>query len=187
MGMTYNAYSTMYTPLDSDGSKIPPMIPDPKNPGKYIPNPKFTGYAPFSTSYRPYSNDGRGFNPNDGDFSGFAPFGTKYQPMSTKYHYYDLTEEPSNPVKTPSTSLPSPAPVVAVASKVPTMPLQLAQQPQPVQIVESHIPLTPIVAPKAAQAVLPQTGNRSQLLVSLAGLSMLGLSLGLTVLSRKKQ
>lgn len=123
----YMPFTTTLTPLstsslifDSDGSKIPPVIPD--GNGGYKPNPKFTGYAPFSTDYHPYSSDSSkqpgngipGGNQPGGtpEFSGYQPYGLTYNPLSTKYHYGlpKVTPTPETP-EVPSSETPE-VPVV---------------------------------------------------------------------------
>ena len=78
-----------------------PVIPDPDNPGKFIKNPKFTGYAPMTaqkraldTKYVVLDSDGSQIPPVIPDpnhpgklipnpkFTGYAPFSYTYSPYS---------------------------------------------------------------------------------------------------------
>ena len=167
------ALDTKYVVLDSDGSQIPPVIPDPNHPGKLIPNPKFTGYAPFSYTYSPYSDDGTkvpsmipdghgGLMPNP-RFTGYAPLSTTYTPLSTTYHNYVAAPE-----KAPATPQPvKPAPAPAVATVVASAPLE----PEPAQ-------------PAPA---LPQTGHQDNSYLALIGLATLASVSALSMISLRKK
>ena len=170
------ALSTMYDVLDSDGSKIPPMIPD--GHGGYIPNPKFTGYAPFGYTYRPFSDDGSkvpsmipdghgGFKPNP-NFTGYAPLSTKYTPLSVKYHNYQAAPE-------------APQPAPALAQPVPSVAANVAPAPLAVPVSQAPVQSGPV------QLALPQTGRAHSLiaLVGLAGLATASI-MSLTGVNKRK-
>ena len=83
--------STTYKSYSTDGTDIPPVIPD--GNGGFKINPNFTGYAPLSTTYKSYSTDGTDIPPvipdgNGGfkinpNFTGYAPLSTTYKSYST--------------------------------------------------------------------------------------------------------
>ena len=171
------ALDTKYAVLDSDGSQIPPVIPDPNHPGKLIPNPKFTGYAPFSYTYSPYSDDGTkvpsmipdghgGLMPNP-RFTGYAPLSTTYTPLSTKYHKY--VAAPEKVPSMPQPAKPAPAPAPAVATVVASAPLA---------------PQTELAQPAPA---LPQTGHQDNSYLALIGLATLASVLALSLIGFRKK
>ena len=115
MGTEYDHYST-------DGKKIakdvPPVVPDPGNPGHWKINPKFTGYAPLSVTWQGYQTDGKSVdvpplvpdpkhpgswirNPK---FTGYTPFDADWQSFSTdgqkiKDSVPSIIPDPKNPGK----------------------------------------------------------------------------------------
>ena len=153
------------------------MIPDPNHPGKLIPNPKFTGYAPFSYTYSPYSDDGTkvpsmipdghgGWKPNP-NFTGYAPLSTTYTPLSTTYHDYVDVSKPVQPVA-------SPAPVTPVVT------------PQSAPAVAPSVAPAPLAQPAPAPS-LPQTGHQDSSYLALVGLAALAsVSVMSLMVARKK-
>ena len=177
----YTPFTTTSTPLstsslvfDSDGSKIPPVIPD--GNGGYKSNPDFTGYAPFSTDYHPYSSDGSkqpgngtpGNNGGTPEFTGYQPYGLTYNPLSTKYYYGlpKVTPTPETP-EVPDVPVVN-EPVDQVPDETPVVGLGLSTGPKIESVQESGQPavqdvakITPQVAETPVENVSAENGERA--------------------------
>lgn len=165
----YTPLSTDYPIYSSDGTKIPPMIPDPNHPGHMIPNPRFTGYAPMSAHYQVLSSDGTKVpstidgKPNP-HFTGYAPIKDTYPLL--------VDREQPQPRPVPKAPQPQPQPGVAPAP-----------QPAPVQSV--IVPAQQPAPRPQPQPALPQTNGADEAALVALGLAMA--SMGMVLLKKNKR